>query len=120
MTLSNWWQKPVELVGEGLNIIKHAGVGLKAHVAVAETTPLRHPDHCKHDIDVAHAAEVWRRGSVVVSWMLDLTPARYEKIQTSKTSRGAFRILAKAARHCRRPSTKHTGTGNLGGIVHPL
>ena len=60
---------------EGLNILKHANVGLKDHAVDAETTPLRDPDHYKFDFDLAAVSEVWRRGSVVASWLLDLTAA---------------------------------------------
>jgi 6-phosphogluconate dehydrogenase len=58
---------------EGLNIIKHANVGLKQHDLDAETAPLRSPEYYRYEIDVAQVAEVWRRGSVVASWLLDLT-----------------------------------------------
>ena len=58
---------------EGFNIIKNANIGLKQHAVDAETTPLREPDHYKYEIDVAQVAELWRRGSVVGSWLLDLT-----------------------------------------------
>jgi 6-phosphogluconate dehydrogenase len=58
---------------EGFNIIKNANIGLKKGEVDAETTPLRDPDHFKYDIDVAQVAEMWRRGSVVGSWLLDLT-----------------------------------------------
>jgi 6-phosphogluconate dehydrogenase len=64
---------------EGFNIIKHANVGLKTQVDDAETTPLRHPEHYKYDIDVAQVAEVWRRGSVVASWLLDLAASALRK-----------------------------------------
>jgi 6-phosphogluconate dehydrogenase len=64
---------------EGLNIIKHANVGLKAHAADAETTPLRHPERYKYDIDIGQVAEVWRRGSVVASWLLDLAASALRK-----------------------------------------
>jgi 6-phosphogluconate dehydrogenase len=64
---------------EGFNIIKHANVGLRTQVHDAETTPLRHPEHFKYDIDVAQVAEVWRRGSVVASWLLDLTASALRK-----------------------------------------
>jgi len=58
---------------EGLNILKHANVG-KAHRTVdAETTPLRHPEHYQYDLNLPDVAEVWRRGSVIASWLLDLT-----------------------------------------------
>jgi 6-phosphogluconate dehydrogenase len=59
--------------GEGLNIIKHANVGKQAQEADAETTPLRHPELYQYDIDTTEVAEVWRRGSVIASWLLDLT-----------------------------------------------
>jgi 6-phosphogluconate dehydrogenase len=61
-------------IAEGLSIIKHANVG-KAEVSSgdAETTPLRDPEFYQYDIDVAEVAEVWRRGSVVGSWLVDLT-----------------------------------------------
>src|ERR1700733_3492497 len=58
---------------EGLNIIKNADIGLRGQEVDAETTPLREPDHYKYQIDVAEVAEMWRRGSVVGSWLLDLT-----------------------------------------------
>ncbi len=64
---------------EGFNIIKHANVGLHTQVHDAETTPLRHPEHFKYDIDVGQVAEVWRRGSVVASWLLDLTASALRK-----------------------------------------
>jgi 6-phosphogluconate dehydrogenase len=64
---------------EGLNIIKHANIGLKTETADAETTPLRNPEHYKYNIDVAQVAEVWRRGSVVASWLLDLTASALRK-----------------------------------------
>ncbi|MEP7217251.1 MAG: phosphogluconate dehydrogenase (NAD(+)-dependent, decarboxylating) [Anaerolineaceae bacterium] len=60
---------------EGLNIIKNADVGLRQHDADAETTPLREPEAYQYEIDVRQVAEVWRRGSVVASWLLDLTAA---------------------------------------------
>jgi len=59
--------------GEGLNIIKHANVGSQKQEADAETTPLRHPELYRYDIDTSEVAEVWRRGSVIASWLLDLT-----------------------------------------------
>jgi 6-phosphogluconate dehydrogenase len=60
-------------IGEGLSIIKHANVGLSKVEADAETTPLRDPEFYSFDIDVAEVAEVWRHGSVVSSWLIDLT-----------------------------------------------
>jgi 6-phosphogluconate dehydrogenase len=58
---------------EGLNIIHHADVGKHQDAVDAETTPLRDPQYYSYDIDIASVAEVWRRGSVVASWLLDLT-----------------------------------------------
>lgn len=64
---------------EGLNILKHANIGMTKRATDAETTPLRHPDLYKYDIDIAQVAEVWRRGSVVASWLLDLAAAELRK-----------------------------------------
>ena len=58
---------------EGFNILKHANVGKKQYETDAETTPLRNPEVYQYDFNVADIAEVWRRGSVVASWLLDLT-----------------------------------------------
>jgi 6-phosphogluconate dehydrogenase len=58
---------------EGLNILEHADVGARSRDVDAETTPLRNPEWYGYDIDVPEVAEVWRRGSVVASWLLDLT-----------------------------------------------
>jgi len=60
---------------EGLNILKNADVGLRQQEEDAETTPLRDPDAYKYQLDISEIAEVWRRGSVVASWLLDLTAA---------------------------------------------
>src|SRR5215469_1793335 len=64
---------------EGLNIIKHAGIGKATHEVDAETSPLRFPEHYQYDIDISKVAEVWRRGSVVASWLLDLTASALRK-----------------------------------------
>jgi 6-phosphogluconate dehydrogenase len=58
---------------EGFNLLKHAGIGKQSHDVDAETSPLSNPEHYQYDIDVAEVAELWRRGSVVASWLLDLT-----------------------------------------------
>jgi 6-phosphogluconate dehydrogenase len=58
---------------EGFNVLRHANVGLKKQEVDAETTPLRDPELYRYDIDVAKVAELWRRGSVIGSWLLDLT-----------------------------------------------
>jgi 6-phosphogluconate dehydrogenase len=58
---------------EGLGILQHANIGKQKHEVNAETTPLRYPEHYQYDLDLRDIAEVWRRGSVVASWLLDLT-----------------------------------------------
>jgi 6-phosphogluconate dehydrogenase len=58
---------------EGLNILAHANAGHKKQEVDAETTPLRNPEHYQYDFNLGDVAEVWRRGSVVASWLLDLT-----------------------------------------------
>jgi 6-phosphogluconate dehydrogenase len=58
---------------EGLGILRAANVGKKTHEVDAETTPLRDPEHYQYDLNLPDVAEVWRRGSVIASWLLDLT-----------------------------------------------
>lgn len=58
---------------EGLNVLRNAGIGKHARTADAETTPLRDPEFYQYDMDLPAIAEVWRRGSVIGSWLLDLT-----------------------------------------------
>jgi len=60
---------------EGLGVLRSANVGKQKHAIDAETTPLRDPEHYQYDLDLRDIAEVWRRGSVVASWLLDLTAA---------------------------------------------
>ena len=60
---------------EGLNVLRAANVGKQTHEVDAETTPLRDPEHYQYDLNLADIAEVWRRGSVIASWLLDLTAA---------------------------------------------
>src|SRR5579863_6749408 len=64
---------------EGLNILKHANAGKHTQEVDAETTPLRDPKYYEFEMDVAEIAEVWRRGSVISSWLLDLTAAALHK-----------------------------------------
>jgi 6-phosphogluconate dehydrogenase len=72
---------------EGLNILKNANVGKHAREVDAETTPLRHPEHYQYDLNLPDIAEVWRRGSVVASWLLDLTAsALFESPRLDKYS----------------------------------
>jgi 6-phosphogluconate dehydrogenase len=58
---------------EGLNVLHHANIGKTERTADAETTPLKNPEHFQYDFNVADITEVWRRGSVIASWLLDLT-----------------------------------------------
>jgi 6-phosphogluconate dehydrogenase len=60
---------------EGLGILKSANIGKRQHAVDAETTPLRNPEHYQYDFNLSDIAEVWRRGSVVASWLLDLSAA---------------------------------------------
>jgi 6-phosphogluconate dehydrogenase len=60
---------------EGLNILHHADAGKRARDVDAETTPLRHPEHYQYELDLPEITEVWRRGSVIGSWLLDLIAA---------------------------------------------
>jgi 6-phosphogluconate dehydrogenase len=64
---------------EGLNILRHANVGKRGRTIDAETTPLRTPEHYQYDFNLRDVAEVWRRGSVVASWLLDLTASALAK-----------------------------------------
>src|ERR687897_2603439 len=67
---------------EGLNIIKGADAGMEQREADAETAPLEHPEHYQYEIDLSEVAEVWRRGSVIASWLLDLTASALYKSPT--------------------------------------
>ena len=60
---------------EGLNVLRHANAGERSNASDAETTPLRNPEHFRYDFNLADIAEVWRRGSVISSWLVDLTAA---------------------------------------------
>jgi 6-phosphogluconate dehydrogenase len=63
---------------EGLGILREANVGKRTGAIDAETTPLPHPEHYQYDFNLRDVAEVWRRGSVIASWLLDLTAAALE------------------------------------------
>jgi len=65
--------------GEGLGILRGANAGKQQHDVDAETTPLRDPEHYQYDLNLPDIAEVWRRGSVIASWLLDLTAASLVK-----------------------------------------
>jgi 6-phosphogluconate dehydrogenase len=75
---------------EGLAVLKAADVGKRPGVIDAETTPLRDPEHYQYDFDLADIAEVWRRGSVIASWLLDLSAAAL--IQDPAMSKFAGRV----------------------------
>jgi len=89
-------------IAEGLSIIKHADVGLHQDEIDAETTPLRDPWAYQYQIDVGEVAEVWRRGSVVSSWLVDLTAAAFAKSpdladfsgRVSDSGEGRWTVLA--------------------------
>lgn len=75
---------------EGFGILKSAGIGRADHAVDAETTPLRDPGHYQYDFDLGDIAEVWRRGSVVASWLLDLTATSL--VEDAELSRFAGRV----------------------------
>jgi len=89
-------------IAEGLDVIANADVGSRDHVVDAETTPLRDPQYYQFDIDVAEVAEVWRRGSVVGSWLVDLTASALAKSpdlsgfegRVSDSGEGRWTVLA--------------------------
>jgi 6-phosphogluconate dehydrogenase len=64
---------------EGLGVLRNANIGKRTHEIDAETTPLRNPEHYQYDLNLRDVAEVWRRGSVIASWLLDLTAASLVK-----------------------------------------
>jgi 6-phosphogluconate dehydrogenase len=67
---------------EGLGVLREANIGKRKSEIDAETTPLREPEHYQYDLNLADIAEVWRRGSVIASWLLDLTAASLVKDQS--------------------------------------
>ena len=88
---------------EGLNVLRNADVGKHKHEIDAETTPLRDPEHYQYEFNLADVAEVWRRGSVIASWLLDLTAAalasdpQLGKFQGRVSDSGEGRWTIKAA-----------------------
>ena len=73
---------------EGLGILRDANIGKREHAADAETTPLRDPEHYQYDFNLGEITEVWRRGSVISSWLLDLTATALTKDQDLSTFAG--------------------------------
>ncbi|MDB5313417.1 MAG: gndA 2 [Gemmataceae bacterium] len=101
---------------EGLNVLRHANVGNQGRVADAQTTPLRDPERYQYNLDIAAIAEVWRRGSVIASWLLDLTAEALGKDpdlsdfagRVSDSGEGRWTIAAAidgGSRSCPRPCT---------------
>ena len=91
---------------EGLNILRTPTSASAAHAVDAETTPLRDPEHYQYDFNLPDIAEVWRRGSVIASWLLDLTASALLKDPDSRSSRAGSRTRAKDAGRSRPPSTR--------------
>ena len=90
---------------EGFDILKQRTREASTRVD-AETTPLRRPEHYQYDFNLPDIAEVWRRGSVIASWLLDLTAMRLAADPSSQIFSVAFRIPAKVAGPSRPPSMK--------------
>ena len=92
---------------EGLNILEHANVGHhRSRRTDAETTPLRNPEHYQYDFNLADVAEVWRRGSVVASWLLDLTAiSLLEQPNAGEIFRPRLRFRRRPLDHSRRHRT---------------
>ncbi|MDQ6894392.1 MAG: decarboxylating 6-phosphogluconate dehydrogenase [Acidobacteriota bacterium] len=96
---------------EGMNILRHANIGGAGRAVDAETAPLREPDHYRYDFDLKEVAEVWRRGSVVASWLLDLTAAalqsdpRLEHFsgRVSDSGEGRWTLMAAIEESCPAP-----------------
>jgi 6-phosphogluconate dehydrogenase len=68
----------MQAYAEGFNLLRHANVGKSDHATDAETTPMRDPQHYQYDMDLPEIAELWRRGSVIGSWLLDLTARAFQ------------------------------------------
>jgi 6-phosphogluconate dehydrogenase len=87
---------------EGLNILRNADVGTKTRAVDAETTPLRDPEYYQYTLDIPDVAEVWRRGSVIASWLLDLTADALHQVpdlsdfegRVSDSGEGRWTVLA--------------------------
>ena len=92
---------------EGMAILKAANIGKQASAVDAETTPLRDPEHYQYDLNLPDIAEVWRRGSVIASWLLDLQRRGADRgSRALANSPVACPIPAKAAGRSRRRSTR--------------
>ena len=91
---------------EGLNILHNAGIGKREHAADAETAPLGAAPFYQYEFDLPQITELWRHGSVISSWLLDLTARALREDADLENSPGASRIRAKGAGRWRRPSMK--------------
>ena len=92
---------------EGLGVLRSANVGKQTHAADAETTPLRDPEHYQYDFNLPDIAEVWRRGSVIASWLLDLTAScARQRSRARRSSPAVSRIRARDAGRSRPRSTR--------------
>ena len=100
---------------EGLGILRSANVGKRGHAVDAETTPLRDPEHYQYDLNLPDIAEVWRRGSVIASWLLDLIGGRAHQGPGAQElrragcpirARGGGRSRPPSTRRCRRPFSR--------------
>ena len=91
---------------EGLSILQKANIGRQQREADAETTPLRDPEYYRYDFDTAAVAEVWRRGSVISSWLLDLTAEALADEPGLESFTGGSRTQVKAAGRCWPLSTR--------------
>ena len=94
---------------EGLSVLRNANIGKRTNTAAdAETTPLRDPEHYHYDMNLRDIAEVWRRGSVIASWLLDLTASRCCRTRTFLSLPAVSLTLAKDAGRLRLRSTKQS------------
>jgi 6-phosphogluconate dehydrogenase len=92
----------MEAIAEGLSIIKHANAGKTMQTSDAETAPLRNPEDYQYDINVGEVAELWRRGSVISSWLIDLTADAFARSpdlddfhgRVSDSGEGRWTVLA--------------------------
>ena len=92
---------------KGLGVLRAANIGKQQHAIDAETTPLRDPEHYQYDLNLRDIAEVWRRGSVIASWLLDLTATALARRSGAGEVRGpCFGLRRRAAGRSRPPSTR--------------
>ena len=106
---------------EGFNLLHHAGAGLATRAADAETTPLRQPEHFQYPFDLGEIAEVWRRGSVVASWLLDLTAEAFAASpDAGGLRRAGLGLGRRALDHRRGHRRRRAGPGAQRRPLRPL